>query len=51
METNMRLPEHGEPAPWDMHRAIIEQAQEATIASTATVWPGFRASGAPGWIG
>lgn len=34
-----------------MHRAIIEQAQEATIASTATVWPGFRASGAPGWIG
>lgn len=41
----MRLPEHGEPAPWDMHRAIIEQAQEATIASTATVWPGFGTAG------
>lgn len=27
----MRLPEHGEPVQWGMHRAIIEQAQEAII--------------------
>jgi F420-0:gamma-glutamyl ligase len=46
----MRLPEHGEAAPWDMHRAIIEQAQEAIIcidrAATATAWSGFGTAGA-----
>lgn len=27
----MRLPEHGEPALWGIHRAIVEQARDAII--------------------